>query len=349
MKSDPTAFHELSGKLARMLSLPPLGQIGRHKYATFLRGGLDLLPADGISLGFWVSPHEMRRYRARSGDPGAEIHEDVIDPERGESPLRNALKTGSAEILDLRADGRSTEIEAFPGHETVSCLVVGLRMRDEPPAALTFHRFREPAFTEEDLHRAESLGPMFATALENLRRFARAEELSITDGLTGAYNYRYLRSALDKEIARAKRFREIFSIIMLDVDHLKEYNDVHGHLQGSEVLRRVSQVVAMTLRGVDVLAKYGGDEFVIILPHADRGGAGVLAERIRAAIEAAVFPGEETGMKITSSMGIAQYPQDGESSRDLLESADSALYHAKRSGRNRVIPVATGSSTVRGD
>jgi len=344
MKSDPIAIQELSGQLARMLSLPPLGQIGRHKYATFLRGGLDLLPADGISLGFWVSPHEMRRYRARAGDPGTEIHEDVIDPERGESPLRSALKNGTAEILDARSDGRSAEIDAFPGHETIACLVVGLKMRDEPPAALTFHRFREPSFTEEDLRRAGSLAPLFSTALENLRRFARAEELSITDGLTGAYNYRYLRSALDKEIARAKRFRETFSIIMLDVDHLKEYNDVHGHLQGSEVLRRVSQVVSSTLRGVDVLAKYGGDEFVIILPHADRAGAGVLAERIRAAVEAAVFPGEETGMKITSSMGIAQYPQDGESSRDLLESADSALYHAKRSGRNRVIPVATGSS-----
>jgi len=344
MKSDPTALQELSGLLARMLSLPPLGQIGRHKYATFLRGALDLLPADGISLGFWVSPHEMRRYRARSGDPGVEIHEDVLDPERGESPLRNALKNGSAEILDARG-GRSPEIEAFPGHETLHCLVVGLRMRDEPPAALTFHRFREPAFNPDDLRRAESIGPLFATALENLRRFARAEELSITDGLTGSYNYRYLRSALDKEIARAKRFRETFSIIMLDVDHLKEYNDVHGHLQGSEVLRRVAQVVSASLRGVDLLAKYGGDEFVIILPHTDREGAGVLAERIRAAVEKAVFPGEENGMKITSSMGIAQYPQDGESSRDLLESADGALYHAKRSGRNRVIPMATSSSS----
>jgi diguanylate cyclase (GGDEF)-like protein len=132
---------------------------------------------------------------------------------------------------------------------------------------------------------------------------------------------------------------------MLDVDHLKEYNDVHGHLQGSEVLRRVAHLVTGELRSVDVLAKYGGDEFVVILPRADRMGAGIFAERIRAAVEAHEFPGERTGMKITTSMGIAQFPEDGESSRDLLESADAALYDAKRSGRNRVTSMAAGPST----
>jgi diguanylate cyclase (GGDEF)-like protein len=177
-----------------------------------------------------------------------------------------------------------------------------------------------------------------------LRRFSRAEELSITDGLTGVYNYRYLRSALDKEVARARRFREKFAIIMLDVDHLKEYNDVHGHLRGSEVLRRLAQVVMGELRTSDVIAKYGGDEFVIILPQTDREGARTLAERIRAAVEVHEFPGEEEGMRITSSMGIAQFPEDGELTRDLLESADNALYDAKRSGRNRVAALASGAS-----
>jgi diguanylate cyclase (GGDEF)-like protein len=299
-----------------------------------------LLPADGISLGFWISPHELRRFRARCGEAGEGIHEDILDPERGESPLRAALKQGSAEILTGHPRG-SPEIEAFPGHSTISCLVAGLKMRDEPPGVLTFHRFRAPAFGEDDLHLIRSLSPLFVSALENLRRFAHAEELSITDGLTGVYNYRYLRSALDMEVARAKRYEETFSIIMLDVDHLKEYNDVHGHLQGSEVLRRIAQVVSTALRGVDLLAKYGGDEFVIILPHTDGAGAKALGERIRAAVERAEFPGEEAGMKITSSMGIAQFPQDGETSRDLIESADRALYDAKRSGRNRVIPVSS--------
>lgn len=346
MTSGPSDFLEMANRLARLVSLPPLGQTGRHKYAPFLRGVLDLFEGDGASVGFWISPHELRRYRVRAGDSGAEIHEDVLDPERGESPLKSALKQGTAEVFDPRSDSRwSNGLEPFPGHETVSCLVVGLKMRDEPPAALTLHRFNGEPFDAANLARAEALAPLFAATLDNLRRFGRAEELSITDGLTGSYNYRYLRSALDKEIARAKRFGETFTIIMLDVDRLKEYNDVYGHLQGSEVLRRVAQCVSGALRGVDILAKYGGDEFVAILPRTDRVGAHILAERIRVAVENHEFPGEHAGMTITSSMGIALFPDDGESSRDLLESADSALYDAKRSGRNRVSAISTGSSS----
>jgi diguanylate cyclase (GGDEF)-like protein len=217
-------------------------------------------------------------------------------------------------------------------------------MRDEPPAVLSLHRFGDKPFTEEERLLAEESAALFAAALDNLRRFARAEELSITDGLTGVYNYRYLRSALDREVARAKRFREEFSIIMLDVDHLKEYNDLHGHLQGSEVLRRLARIVLGELRAVDMLAKYGGDEFVIILPQARRDGARILAERIRTAVFAHDFPGQEGGIKITTSMGIAQFPDDAEASRELLEAADRALYEAKRTGRNRVSEVTSGSA-----
>jgi diguanylate cyclase (GGDEF)-like protein len=127
------------------------------------------------------------------------------------------------------------------------------------------------------------------------------------------------------------------------VDHLKEYNDVHGHLQGSEVLRRLARVVLGELRATDMLAKYGGDEFVIILTQTQREGARVLAERIRAAVAQQEFPGAEAGIKITTSMGIAQFPDDGEAARTLLEAADRALYEAKRTGRNRVWAVTPGS------
>lgn len=332
-----------TGVLGRMLSLPPLGQIGRHKYAPFLRGALELFRAQGALVGFWVSPHELRRFRVLASEPAAEIHEDVLDPGIGEGALRAVLRSGDSRRVEAGAGDFDPQIEGYPGHDTTSCLLVGLRMQDEPPAVLGLHRFGGTPFEEADHARAKALAPLFGAAIDNLRRFSRAEELSITDGLTGVYNYRYLRSALDKEVARCKRFREEFSIIMLDVDHLKEYNDVHGHLQGSEVLRRLAQVVMGELRSADVVAKYGGDEFVIVLPQTHRAGAHVLAERIRAAIEAYEFPGEEGDMKITSSMGVAKFPEDGEFTRDLLEAADIALYEAKRSGRNRVSPIATGS------
>jgi diguanylate cyclase (GGDEF)-like protein len=341
--------NDLAGRVAllsRMLSLPPLGQIGRHKYGPFLRGALELFDAQGVSLGFWVSPHELRRFRAQALEPGSEVHEDALDPGEREGALRSVLRHGATILLDPSERARyDPEVEGYPGHAALSCLLIGLKMRDEPPAALSLFRFQGEPFGREDEALATAYAPLFASAVDNLRRFSRAEELSITDGLTGVYNYRYMRSALDKEIARSKRFRDEFSIIMLDVDHLKEYNDVHGHLRGSEVLRCLAQVVIGELRSADILAKYGGDEFVIILPQTGRGGAKILAERIRAAVEAHEFPGEEEGMQITSSMGIATYPEDAQATRELLESADSALYEAKRQGRNRVHAVASGAGS----
>ncbi|MEZ5065319.1 MAG: sensor domain-containing diguanylate cyclase [bacterium] len=342
---DPKDWAGAAAVLGRLVTLPPLGQIGRQKYGPFLRAGLELFGAHGITVGFWISPHELRRYRVLAEESGREIHEDLLDPGKGSGALRDVLRRGGAELIaSLPSDRFDAEFEGYPGHQSTSCLLVGLKMRDEPPAALALHRFSGPAFGESDRDLAVSLSPIFAAALDNLRRFTRAEELSITDGLTGVYNYRYLRSALDREVARAKRFREQFALIMLDVDHLKEYNDVHGHLQGSEVLRRLSQVVIGELRATDVLAKYGGDEFVIILPQTTREGAVILAERIRAAVEATAFPGEDDTIRITTSMGIAQFPEDGEVTRDLLESADRTLYEAKRTGRNRVSAMTSGSA-----
>ena len=243
-------------------------------------------------VGFWVSPHELRRFRLSGGDTGREVHEDVLDPGTAEGPLRRAMRQGSAVLYTAGSTPFDPAVEGFPDRVTTSALFVGLRMRDEPPAVLGLNRFQGEPFTETERLLGQEAAPLLATAIDNLRRFSRAEELSITDGLTGVFNYRYLRSALDREVARAKRFREEFSIIMLDVDHLKEYNDVHGHLQGSEVLRRLAHVVLGELRAADIMAKYGGDEFVIILPQTRREGARIVAERMRAAVSAHEFPGE---------------------------------------------------------
>jgi len=331
---DPRGMTQQAPLLADLLALPPLGQIGRQRYGPFLRAALRLFGAQGATVGFWVSPHEIRRFRVRAGEGGGDVHEDVVDPGRMDGPVGQALEKGASVVL--AGERAQPEGGDYPGHDSTACLLVGLRMRDEPPALLALHRFDGAAFTDHDREAARTVSPLLATALDNLRRFSRAEELSITDSLTGVYNYRYLRSALDKEVARARRFGEKFSIIMLDVDHLKDYNDLHGHLRGSEVLRRLAQLVLTQLRGADVVAKYGGDEFVVILPQTDRAGAGILAERIRSAIEQHEFPGESDSAKITSSMGIAQFPEDGESTRDLLDVADGALYQAKRTGRNKV-------------
>jgi diguanylate cyclase (GGDEF)-like protein len=123
---------------------------------------------------------------------------------------------------------------------------------------------------------------------------------------------------------------------MIDVDSLKEYNDVHGHLGGSEVIRQVARVAASRIRAIDLLCKYGGDEFVVVLPRTPKQGSGVVAERLRDAIEKHRFPGESLTGKITASFGIASYPEDGRTVQDLIATADKALYRAKNYGRNMV-------------
>jgi diguanylate cyclase (GGDEF)-like protein len=173
-------------------------------------------------------------------------------------------------------------------------------------------------------------------ALKNAREFERTQTLSITDGLTGAYNYRFLIDALRAEIGRSERFADQFSIIMLDVDGLKEYNDVHGHLRGSEVIRNVAQIASDKLRSIDMLCKYGGDEFMVILPRTSKEGAANAAERIRQAIDRYAFVGQKITGNITASMGIASYPEDGRTVEELIANSDKALYRAKRRGRNLV-------------
>jgi diguanylate cyclase (GGDEF)-like protein len=173
--------------------------------------------------------------------------------------------------------------------------------------------------------------------LQELLRQTR--ELSISDGLTGLYNQMHFFELLDHEAKKSQSQGLSFSLIIFDVDHFKNFNDSNGHLRGSETLKDVAAVMRKKFRSTDLLAKYGGDEFVIILPQTDKVGAYLAAERLRESIEKQPFPGAETQpqKKITISIGIASYPELGLSDEEILNHADQALYFAKESGRNRTI------------
>jgi diguanylate cyclase (GGDEF)-like protein len=186
--------------------------------------------------------------------------------------------------------------------------------------------------------------PLLATttslAMDNARLSQSLQRVAITDDLTQVYNYRFLRTALRREMKRSSRSRTPFTLLMVDVDHLKEYNDRFGHLRGSRVLRELARVLARRVRGMDLVAKYGGDEFTVILPETGRSGGQLVAERIRASVEAHHFPRVNPG-NITVSVGIALFPEDGIQPATLIAASDAALYAAKQSGRNRVAE-ATG-------
>jgi diguanylate cyclase (GGDEF)-like protein len=175
-----------------------------------------------------------------------------------------------------------------------------------------------------------------ATALGNLRTFQQVESLSVTDDLTRVYNYRFMKAALRREVERSSRFGQVFSVLMLDVDRLKEFNEKHGHLEGSDLLRRLAAILSRSSRAIDLVSKYGGDEFLLILPQTNVEGAVVMGRRICNAVAETAFPFCRPG-DITVSIGVASFPQHGASMETLLAAADETLFEAKRAGRNCVV------------
>ncbi|HKO15895.1 MAG TPA: diguanylate cyclase [Gemmatimonadaceae bacterium] len=158
------------------------------------------------------------------------------------------------------------------------------------------------------------------------------ERLSITDGLTGLANHRFLMQRLQEEGVRSNRYNREFSVLMADVDEFKDYNDTFGHPAGDEVLKKVAAILRDSTRTIDCAARYGGEEFAIVLPETAVAGAMEVAERIRARVAAETF----WGRQITLSIGVAEFPKDGDTPRAVIAIADKALYQAKRDGRDRV-------------
>lgn len=167
---------------------------------------------------------------------------------------------------------------------------------------------------------------------------ARLERLSVIDGMTGLYNHTYLMKELEEELRRARRFGHSMSVIMLDIDDFKEFNDTHGHLRGDQALRMVSDVIRSNMREVDTAARYGGEEFVTLLSHTDTEGAFRVAERIREGVAktSIVEMKDYVSEPLTVSLGIATYPDHGDTIRRLVDEADHAMYKSKTAGKNRV-------------
>ncbi len=170
------------------------------------------------------------------------------------------------------------------------------------------------------------------------------ERLSTSDSLTGLYNRRYLTQRLSQELLRSYRHKGAFSVLMADVDEFKKYNDAFGHPAGDEVLKKVATILLNSTRDEDCTARYGGEEFAVLLTGTSGEVANEVAERIRARVESHQF----AGRKITLSIGIAEFPNDGETAEEVIANADEALYTAKRAGRNRVVRAGTKPAKSKG-
>jgi two-component system cell cycle response regulator len=235
-------------------------------------------------------------------------------------------------------------------------------------------------FTLGDAEALTAFAVQAAVAIENVQLHAEAERLSVTDPLTGAWNYRYFERRFEQEIERSRRFGRVLALLMLDIDHFKSVNDRFGHQRGDEVLVEFRSRVTGSVRDIDTFARYGGEEFVLILPETNLEGGLAVAEKLRVATHRTPFcegggsgrrgPGNpegvprsvdpqkgppEGGVRITVSIGVACFPEHATAPEELLRAADEALYEAKLQGRDRVVtagprllPLAARPGQVKG-
>jgi diguanylate cyclase (GGDEF)-like protein len=288
--------------------------------------------------------------------------ENQLNRQRRVAPVFHERRIVVTQAAEEELDAGERESMAYWGEQTA--LYAPILSGDEllGVVELVEHRQRRD-FGEAELRLVTALADMAGLAIVNARLSHRLEEQATTDGLTGLFNHRYFYERLNAEIARARRYDLQLSVLMLDLDDFKRFNDLFGHQAGDRVLAEVGRIMRAQLRnGVDIPCRYGGEEFSVILPHTPAPGAAVVGrrlsehvsailgangaadparlagERLRRTIADASFPGrgpEET-THVTVSVGIADYPSQAAEADGLVGCADKALYVAKRRGKNRV-------------
>ncbi len=242
-------------------------------------------------------------------------------------------------------EGRPIKVDAFvrssaggPVGDNGSLLTVPLMHEGELFGAITLVSLRPGSFEDNDLTFLESFAATTTAALHNARLHEKIQQLAITDSLTGLLNRRGFFNYAERELSRFKRVNKAFSLIMLDLDHFKEVNDTYGHPFGDKVLQEMAMICLRDIRKIDLIGRYGGDEFIILLPDTKSDRAVQVAERIRACFESFRFDTEDgKSLSFTASFGVAQAESQTQTLDDLIPQADAALYASKNKGRNQVI------------
>lgn len=256
---------------------------------------------------------------------------------------------GNADYLYFKGEKR----------EDGSLLAVPLVMKKKVVGVLNMFRSGADGFSPDEIRFLNTLTVELAIAIANAKLYSRTRELSVRDELTQLYNRRHFQEALPLEIKRSQRFKKPFSLLMIDIDYFKRFNDRYGHLAGDECLKEFVHVVNSRIREVDFFARFGGEEFVLILPNTPKQDGILVAEKIVALVRGHCFGGAASpdapeppkgsfgpakpdphersrGERLTVSIGVASYPDDARMMEDLIDAADMALYEAKGKGRNRV-------------
>jgi len=241
---------------------------------------------------------------------------------------------------NVREDSRYVTGDLVSEHPIASELALPLKRQNEVFAVLDVQSGKLQAFTRNDERVLMAVADYASIALANARWMDEIHDRANRDSLTGLYNHRFLMEQLEIELHRARRLGYSCSFIMIDIDHFKSINDIHGHQNGDEILKQVSRLLTGSLRAIDIVARYGGEEFSVVLLNVSKPDGWVVSEKLRRRIQDQDFT-DYSGQSIlhaTVSLGLATFPDDAKSTVDLIRVADDRLYAAKQHGRNRVIP-----------
>lgn len=268
--------------------------------------------------------------------------ENVYKIKIGDIPSREAPDDFDKEVVNIFLENKNNVI-IYSGQEPVSLKRLSIIRDFETLLALPLMaegEIRGVLFIENlpkiYFDNFLILAGQFSIQLQKVILYEKVQEMSITDSLTEISTRRYFLARFKEELHRSMRRKANLAILMLDIDHFKEKNDKYGHLVGDVILKEAANLLKANLREIDIAARYGGEEFCIVLSGSDRTGAEQVAERLRKSMENAIFKAYDEKVRITISIGISVFPQDGVNETSLIESADKALYKAKSEGRNRV-------------
>jgi diguanylate cyclase (GGDEF)-like protein len=265
---------------------------------------------------------------------------ELVAHEGAMPPLHTALPSLSQSEPPAHAclyDASHAQAEAFA--PATSLMIAPLRGGVRVQGLLALGRTELPPFNDLDLELLQTLAFQLTSVLERAILLSDLERLAVTDGLTGLYNYRHFQERYREEVNLCRRYQHPLAVMLIDLDGFKQVNDTYGHLEGDYLLVQLAEMLRTTLRNTELIARYGGDEFVVLMPSTNLRGGVAAANRVLQAARKTQFLDTlgEPRFRITLSIGVAAYPNSTQNPVELLEKADEALETAKRSGRNRVV------------
>src|SRR5271155_5447353 len=335
--NEVTVFHELGKALTSSLQLD---QVLR----TIMEKINEVLHPDTWSL-LLMDLNKNELYFQIATGKGADALKDVRI-KVGQGLAGWVAQSGEAVVVpDTTKDSRFfAQVDERTKMETRSIVAVPVRFREQCLGVIELiNCFGPEGFSKRDLALLEALADYAAIAIENARHVQRIHELTITDDCTTLYNARHLNFMLDTEIYRSHRYAFEFSLIFIDLDHFKMVNDTHGHLVGSKLLGEIGEAVKEKCRLIDLAFRYGGDEFVLLLPQTSKENALGVAHRLHKLIRETVWLKQESlNIQISASIGVASYPTDSRTKAELLHLADEAMYLVKNTSRDSVAAAGVG-------